>query len=70
MRKDPDRSQPKRRSVRLAKTKRRIDVSDQPSSSQIPKARSTSKSEDEQVMVGQVKVVVTSSMDQPNPVES
>ena len=69
MRKDPDRSQPERRSARLAKTKRRIDVGDQPSSSQIPRQRSTSRSEDEQVMVGQVEVVVTPSAHQPDLVE-
>ena len=68
MRKDPDRSQTERRSTRLAKTKRRIDVGDQPSSSQIPRQHSTFGSEDEQVVVGQVEVVVTPSMDWPDPI--
>ena len=70
MRKDPDRSQLERRSARLAKTKRRIDIGDQLSTSQIPDQRSASGSEDEQVVVGQVEVVVTPSPDQPGPVES
>ena len=47
MRKDPDRSQPERRFARLAKTKRRIDVGDQPSASQDPEHHSASGSEEE-----------------------
>ena len=66
MRKDLDRSQLERRSARLAKTKRRIDVGDQPSASQDPEHHSASGSEEEQVVVGQVKVVVTPSSDQSN----
>ena len=61
MRKDPDSSQPKRRSARLAKTKRRIEVGNQPSRSQDPEQHSASGSEEEQVVVGQVEVVVTPS---------
>ena len=69
MRKDPDRSQPERRSARLAKTRRRIDIGDQSSSNQIPTQCSTSGSEDKQVVVGQVEVVVTPSADRPDLVE-
>ena len=61
MRKDPDRSQSERRSARLAKTKRRIKVGNQPSRSQDPEQHSASGSEEEQVVVGQVEVVVTPS---------
>ena len=68
MRKDPDRSQTERRSARLAKTKRRIDVGDQPSASQNPGQHSASGSEEEQVVVGQVEVVVTPSPDRSDPV--
>ena len=68
MRKDPDRSQLERRSARLAKTKRRIDVGDQPSASQNLGQHSTSGSEEEQVVVGQVEVVMTPSPDRPDPV--
>ena len=68
MRKDPDRSQPKRRSARLAKTKRRIDVDDQPSASQNPGQHSASGSEEEQVVMDQVEVVVTPSPDRSDPV--
>ena len=68
MRKDPDRSQPDRRSARLAKTKSRIDVKDQPSASQNPEHHSASGSEEEQVVVGQVEVVVTPSLDRSDPV--
>ena len=68
MRKDSDRSQPERRSARLAKTKRRIDVGEQPSASQNLEHHSASGSEEEQMVVGQVEVVVTPSPDQSNPV--
>ena len=68
MRKDPDRSQLERRSARLAKTKRRIDVGDQPSASQDLEHHSASGSEEEQVVVGQVEVVVTPSPDRSDPV--
>ena len=68
MRKDPDRSQPERRSARLAKTKRRIDVRDQPSASQNLEHHSASGSKEEQVVVGQVEVVMTPSPDQSDPV--
>ena len=68
MREDPDKSQPERRSARLAKTKRRIDVGDQPSASQILEHHSTSGSEKEQVVVGQVKVVVTPSPNRSDPI--
>ena len=61
MRKDPDRSQPEIRSARLAKTKRRNDIGDQPSASQNPGHHSASGSEEEQVVVGEVEVVVTPS---------
>ena len=67
MRKDLDRSQPERRSARLAKTKRRIDIGDQPSASQILEHHSASESEEEQVVVGQVEVVVTLSPDRSDP---
>ena len=67
MRKDPDRSQSERRSARLAKTKRRIDIGDQPSPSQDPEHHSASGSEEEQVVVGQVEVVVTPSPDRSDP---
>ena len=63
MRKDLDKSQPKRRCARLAKTKRRINVGDQPSASQDPEHHSASRSEEEQVVVGQVEVVVMPSLD-------
>ena len=66
MRKDPDRSQPERRFALLAKTKRRIDIGDQPSASQNPGQHSPSGSEEEQVVVGQVEVVVTPSPDRPD----
>ena len=69
MRNDLDRSQPKRRSTRLAKTRRRIDIGDQPGSSQIPRTHSTSGSEEEKVMVGQVDVVGTPKPDRVDPVE-
>ena len=68
MRKDPNRSQPERRSARLAKTKRRINVGNQPSASQNPGQHSASGLEEEQVVVGQVEVVVTPSPDRPDPV--
>ena len=68
MRKDPDRSQPERRSIRLAKTKRRINIGDQPSVSQNPGHHSASGSEEEQVVVGQVEVVVTPSPNRSDPV--
>ena len=68
MRKDPDRSQPERRSARLAKTKRRIDIGDQPSASQNPGHHFASRSEEEQVVVGQVEVVVTPSPGRSDPV--
>ena len=68
MRKDPDRSQPERRSARLAKTKRRIDIGDQPSTSQNPGHQSTFGSEEEQVVVGQVEVVVMPSPGRYDPV--
>ena len=68
MRMDLDRSQPERRSARLAKTKRRIDVGVQPSASQNPRQHSTSGSKEEQVVVGQVEVIVTPSLDRPGPV--
>ena len=63
MRKDPDRSQPERRSTRLAKTKRKIDIGNQPSASLNPGQHSASRSKEEQVVVGQVEVVVTPSPD-------
>ena len=66
MRKDPDRSQPERRSARLAKTKRRIDIGNQPSLN--PEHHSASGLEEEQVVVGQVEVVVTPSPDRSDPV--
>ena len=68
MRKDPDRNQSERRSARLAKTKRRIDVGDQPSASQNLEHHSAFGSEEEQVVVGQVEVVVTPCPDQSDPV--
>ena len=68
MRKDSDRSQPERRSARLAMTKRRIDIGDQPSASQNPEHHSASGSEEEQVIVGQVEVVVTPSPDRTDPI--
>ena len=45
-------------------------MGDQPSASQIPGQHFTSGSEDEQVVVGQVEVVVTPSADCPDLVES
>ena len=68
MRKDPDRSQLEGRSARLVKTRRRIDIGDQSGSSRIPRMHSTSGSE-EQVVVGQVDVVVISNPNRPNLVE-
>ena len=68
MRKDPDRSQSERRFGRLAKTKRRIDIGDQPSASQNPGHHSASGSKEEQVVVGQVEVVVTPSPGRSDPV--
>ena len=68
MRKDPEKNQPERRSARLAKTNRRINVGDQPSASKNPEQHSASGSEEEQVVVGQVEVVVTPSLDRPDPV--
>ena len=68
MRKDADKSQPERRSSHLAKTKRIIDVGDQSSASQNLEHHSASRSEEEQVGVGQVEVVVTPSPDRSDPV--
>ena len=70
MRKDLERSQPERRSVQLAKTRRRINISDQLGSSRIARTHCISGSEEEQVVVGQVNVVVTPNLDRPDPVES
>ena len=67
MRKDPNRSQPERRSARLAKTRRKIDIGDQPGSSRIPRTQSTSRSKEEQVVAGQVEVVATPEPDQADP---
>ena len=63
MKRSQGRSQPERRSARLAKTKRRIDDSDKFSSIQFGEAHSKSESEDEGVIVGQVEVVVTPEPD-------
>ena len=68
MRKDLDRSQHERRSARLAKTKRRIDIGDQPSASQNLGHHSASGSEEEQVVVGQVEVVLMPSPGRSDPV--
>ena len=67
MKQSQGRSQPERRSARLAKTKRRIYDVDEFGSIRFGEAHSKSESEDEGVIVEQVEVVVTPEPDWASP---
>ena len=62
-----ERGQPERRSARLARTKARIDGSEEFGSIWLGDAHFRSRSEDEEITVGQVEVVVTPRPDQGAP---
>ena len=69
MKRSQGRGQPERRLARLAKTKRRIDDSDEFGSIRLGEAHFKSRSEDEEVIVGQVEVVVTPGPNQASLAE-
>ena len=69
MKRSQERSQSERRSTRLAKTKRRIDDSDEFSLIRLGEAHSKSGSEDKGVIVRQVEVVVTPEPNWASPTE-
>ena len=62
-----ERGQPERRSAWLAKTKTRIDNSEEFGSIRLGEAHFRSGSEDEEITVGQVEVVVTPGPDPAPP---
>ena len=64
MKRSQERGQPERRSARLAKTKTRLDVSDEFGSIRLGEAHFKSGLEDEEITVGQVEVVGTPGPDQ------
>ena len=69
MKRSQERGQPERRSARLAKTKARVDNSEDFRSIRLGDAYFRSGSEDEGITVGQVEVIVTLGVDQ-TPAES
>ena len=64
-----ERGQPECRSARLARTKARIDNSEEFGSIRLGDADFRSWSEDEGITVGQVEVIVTPELDEAPPVE-
>ena len=64
-----ERGQPERRSARLAKTKARVDNSEEFGSIRLGDAHFRSESEDEGISVSQVEVIVTPRPDQAPPAE-
>ena len=69
MKRSQERGQPECRSVWLAKTKTRLDVSDEFGSNRLGEAHFRSGLEDEEVTVGQVEVVGTPKLDQAQPAQ-
>ena len=67
MKRSQEKGQPERRSARLAKTKARIDDSGEFGSIRLGDAHFRSGSEDEEIIVGQVEVIVTPGSDQATP---
>ena len=68
MKRSQGRGQPEQRSARLAKTRRRIDESDEFDSIRLEEEHSKSGSKDKEVIVGQVEVV-TPGPDRASPAE-
>ena len=64
MTRSQERGQPERRSARLARTKARVDNSEEFGSIRLGDAHFRSRSEDEGIIVGQVEVIVTPGPDQ------
>ena len=69
MKRSQEKGQPERRSARLAKTKARIDDSGEFGLIRLGDAHFRSGSEDEEIIVGQVEVIVTPGPDQATPAE-
>ena len=69
MNRSQERGHAERRSARLAKTKTRIDNSEEFGSIRLEEVHFKSGSEDEGITVGQVEVVVTPEPDQAPPAE-
>ena len=64
MKRSQERGQPERRSARLARTKARIDSSEGFGSIRLGDAYFRSRSEDKEITVGQIEVLVTPGPDQ------
>ena len=69
MKRSQEKGQPERWSAQLAKTKARIDDSGEFGSIRLGDAHFRSRSEDEEIIVGQVEVIVTPGPDQATPAE-
>ena len=67
MKRSHENGQPERRSVRLARTKARVDNSGEFGSIRLGEAHFRSGSEDEEIIVGQVEVIMTPGPDQATP---
>ena len=67
MKRSQERGQPERKSARLARTKARVDNSEEFGSIRLGDAHFKSGSEDEEITVGQVEVSVTPGPDQATP---
>ena len=67
MNRSQEKGQPKRRSVRLARTKARIDNSEEFGSIRLRDAHFRSGSGDEEITVGEIEVIVTPGPDQVTP---
>ena len=67
MKRSQEKGQPERRSARLAKTKARVDNSGEFGSIRLGEAHFRSGSEDEEIAVGQIEVIVTPRPDQATP---
>ena len=69
MKRSQEKGQPERRSARLARTKARVDNSGDFGSIRLGEAHFRSGSEDEEITVGQIEVIVTPGPDQATPAE-